>query len=224
MRTANFVIAALLGYASASESVLSPSQQERKAQLENDLNDLIRDIETTGDKLNKSLPAYEQADRENKRDLMNEARDLMDDAEEVNENYDDAFDNLGRNTQAPRGQHGLPNVSFTNKESIVDGFEGAIQSDVENTRDWISLGQERQAFEKQQEAKFKNEFGGDFNEIAQDVDQFARHAQAPMMAALNPAQQARKAAIEKDLDALLKDIEATGDKLNQEMPGYIQAD
>jgi len=77
------------------------------------------------------------------------------DADEVNRNYMDAFDNLGRNTNAPRGQHGLPDVSFNNKESIVGGFEKAIQSDVQNGRDWISLGQERQAFEHQQEQKFK---------------------------------------------------------------------
>jgi len=163
----------------ATTMALTPAQQQKRAQIENKFKELVTDIDATAQHLKKSMPGYIQADRENKRDLMNEARDLMDDAEEVNENYEDAFNNLGRNTNAHRGQHGLPDISFNNKESIVDGFEGAIQSDVENTRDWISLGQERQAFEHQQQQKFKGEFHNEVESIGEDIDDLMRTIHRP---------------------------------------------
>jgi len=60
---------------------LTPVQKARKDRIIGELNELIDDIEATGDKLNERLPSYEQADRENQAQMRETVHGLMNDAE-----------------------------------------------------------------------------------------------------------------------------------------------
>jgi len=98
----------------------------------------------------------------------------MQEADEVNRQYAYAFNNAENNTLSTRGQYGLPDITFTNKDSIVSEFEYAMQNDVSNIRNWISVAGQRKAFEEGQQRMAKAEFQGDFEQIARDIGDLAR--------------------------------------------------